>query len=170
MYSDKELNETLYTAGQNPLECCPYYDGIGYSKQHNKTYDNLFVQGGVRRRVFSFKEPATAPALNKVPLVKWKLGYFYISSMHMLLQHHLNRSFEPHHTTGVLLHFKFISQLSAKVEQELNEKQHYNDSVEYKQYHTVIKQGDVLYDERISVTYTGWLDLAKRGLINLGDW
>ncbi|WP_185859140.1 glycosyltransferase family 2 protein [Vreelandella populi] len=170
MYSEKPVAETYYEEGTNPLDACPYFDGYGYTKQYNPNYRNLYVQGGVRRRVFSKDKPGHAPALNKVPLVKWKWNYMYISSMHMMLPRRLNRCIDERKVTGALLHYKFISQLDEKVKQEMLAKQHYNDSAEYKQYGSIIDKKGVLYNEQISVLFKGWKDLAKRGLINLGGW
>ncbi|MBE9196634.1 glycosyltransferase family 2 protein [Synechocystis sp. LEGE 06083] len=170
MYSDKTVADTLYEQGSDPLTVCQYFDGYGYSKQYNENYRNLYVQGGVRRRVFSKDKPDHAPALNKVPLVKWKWNYAYISSMHMMLPRRLNRCIDDRMVTGALLHFKFISQLDDKVKQEMVAKQHYNDSAEYKQYGAVIDKKDVLYNKNVSIPFNGWEDLAKRGLINLGGW
>ncbi|GGO79537.1 hypothetical protein GCM10011348_14070 [Marinobacterium nitratireducens] len=170
MYSDKPVSQSWYEPGTDPVETCPYFDGTGYSKQHNPNFRNLYLQGGVRRRVFSKDEPASAPALNKVPLVKWKWNYAYISSMHMMLPRRLNRCVDERMVTGALLHFKFISQLDEKVKQEMVAKQHYNDSAEYKQYDDVIQAGEVLFDDQVSTRFTGWKDLARRGLINLGGW
>ena len=170
MYSDKPVADTYYEEGTDPRLTCPYFDGYGYSKNYNHNYRNLYVQGGVRRRVFSKEKPAEAPALNKVPLVKWKWNYMYISSMHMMLPRRLNRCFSAQLTTGALLHFKFISQLDEKVKQEMVAKQHYNDSAEYRQYGAVIDKKDMLFDENVSIPFKGWEDLAKRGLLNIGGW
>lgn len=170
MYSDKAVADTYYEEGTDPLKVCKYFDGYGYSKQYNPNYRNLYVQGGVRQRVFSKEKPSHAPALNKVPLVKWKWNYAYISSMHMMLPRRLNRCIDERMVTGALLHFKFISQLDDKVKQEMVAKQHYNDSAEYKQYGTVIEKKDLLYNKNVSVAFSGWKDLAKRGLLNLGGW
>lgn len=170
MYSDKAVADTFYEQGSDPLTICQYFDGHGYSKEYNHNYRNLFVQGGVRRRVFSKEKPGHAPALNKVPLVKWKWNYAYISSMHMMLPRRLNRCIDDRMVTGALLHFKFISQLDEKVKQEMVAKQHYNDSAEYKQYGAVIDKKDILYNQNVSVAFKDWRDLAKRGLINLGGW
>ncbi|MDH2373915.1 glycosyltransferase family 2 protein [Cobetia sp. 3AK] len=170
MYSDKPVNKTVYTPGTDPLEVCKYFDGYGYSKSYNPDITNLFVQGGVRQRVFSRHAPSSSPALNKVPLVKWKKNYAYISSMHMLLPRKLNRCIDERMVTGTLLHFKFISQLDDKVKEEMVAKQHYNDSAEYKQYGDVINAQGMLYNSGISIPFTGWKDLARRGLLNTGGW
>ncbi|WP_110710254.1 glycosyltransferase family 2 protein [Salinicola sp. CR57] len=170
MYSSKPVSESHYAAGSDPLLTCPFYDSVGYSKQYNHSYRNLFVQGGVRRRVFAKDHPEAAPALNKVPLVKWAWNYVYVSSMHMMLPRRLNRCVDEKKTTGALLHFKFIGQLNDKVKHELLAKQHYNNSAEYKQYGAVIDKKELLYEEGVSVKYTGWKDIVRRGLANLGGW
>lgn len=170
MYSDKPVDQTVYTPGTDPLKVCKYFDGYGYSKSYNPDITNLFVQGGVRKRVFSRNSPSSSPALNKVPLVKWKKNYAYISSMHMLLPRKLNRCVDERMVTGALLHFKFISQLDDKVKEEMIAKQHYNDSAEYKQYGDVINSQGMLYNSGVSIPFTGWQDLARRGLLNTGGW
>jgi len=170
MYSDKPVSQTRYQPGSDPLEVCKYFDGYGYSKSYNHDITNLFVQGGVRKRIFSRNSPASSPALNKVPLVKWKKGYTYISSMHMILPKRLNRCIDERMVTGALLHFKFISQLDDKVKEEMVAKQHYNDSAEYKQYGDVINAQGVLFNSNVSIPFTGWQDLARRGLLNIGGW
>jgi hypothetical protein len=170
MYSDTTVSESVYKSGTNPLISCPYFDKHGYSKEYNNDIRNFFIQGGVRRRVFSRETPENAPALNKIPLIKWKWNYVYISSMHMALPRRLNCCIDARKTTGALLHYKFISQLDIKVKEELISKQHYNDSAEYKQYGKIINDKDHLYDTAISTRFESWLTLARLGLINIGEW
>lgn len=170
MYSKQPVEESYYEVGSDPLEACPYFDAYGYTKFYYKKYRNLFVQGGVRKRVFAKNNPASAPALNKVPLVKWRWNHVYVESMHMALPRRLNTGCYHTKTTGALLHYKFISQLSEKVKEELISKQHYNDSAEYKQYDAVIKKKNILYKEGVSARFNSWKDLARLGLINKGEW
>ncbi|SJK83792.1 uncharacterized protein HELO_2397H [Halomonas elongata DSM 2581] len=170
MYGEGPVSETWYEPGSDPLGACPYFDQSGYSKQYNHDMRNLFVQGGVRRRVFAKEAPASAPALNKVPLVKWKWNYAYVSSMHMALPRRLNQCIDERKVTGGILHFKFISQLNDKVKQEMVAKQHYNDSAEYKQYGRVIDNRDLLFHPQVSTRYESWETLEHLGLINKGEW
>jgi hypothetical protein len=170
MYGESPVSETLYQPGTDPLNACPYFDKSGYSKQYNPDMRNLYVQGGVRQRIFAKDTPESAPALNKLPLIKWKWNYAYVSSMHMALPRRLNRCVDDRKTTGALLHYKFISQLNDKVKEELVAKQHYNDSAEYKQYGNVIDRKDVLYDSELSTRFQDWKTLARLGLVNTGEW
>lgn len=170
MYDDKPVEECHYEEGTDPVETCRYFDRTGYVKTHLHGFRNLWLQGGVRRRIFSRERPENAPALNKVPLVNWKPHFAYVESMHMAVPRRLNECSSANKTSGALLHFKFISQLRKKVGVELKAKQHFNDSAEYKQYDQVIKNQQKLYDPSVSEKYEDWRTLAKLGLINKGEW
>jgi glycosyltransferase involved in cell wall biosynthesis len=170
MYSDKAVEESRYREGDDPLNTCSYFDATGYSKSFNPNYRNTFVQGGVRRRMFYSNNPVKAPALNKVPLIKWESHYAYVESMHMAIPRRLNRTLSKIKTSGALLHFKFISQLVEKVKEERIAKQHYDNSSEYKKYDQAIETKTRLYDPYVSTRFEGWQTLAKFGLINVGEW
>ena len=172
MYSDAPVSETRYLADRQPMEVCPYFDSTGYVQSVNKRVLNIWVQGGVRRRVIFRKSPANAPALNKTPLVKWKWNYSFISSMHALVPRHLNI---PHHhhylsPTGCLLHFKFFSVLQEKAAEEQVRNEHFMNSLEYSHYnkHTSTQDQPLTYEG--SVKYEGWRQLVSLGLMNIGKW
>ena len=160
MYGQEDL---AYKAGQNPLEFCDYFDKSGYRFTPCPPYENLWIQGGVRERLFSSNEPAKSPALNKVPLVYWKRNYLYASSTHDLLPKKLNHCYFAL-KTGALLHFKFLSTFKEKVKEEMVRGEHYNDSGEYKYYHNNL---DLLsfYNDELSVIYTNSQQLIDLNLI-----
>jgi hypothetical protein len=58
--------------------------------QAQPRFGNLWIQGGPRARMFFTDAPERAPALNKMPLVRWHRSYAYVSSTHMLLPRGLN--------------------------------------------------------------------------------
>jgi hypothetical protein len=151
------------------LEICPYFDGGGYWKVKSSPYSNLFVRGGVRARLMDPKDRHKAPALNKYPFVKWKRSFFYIQSMHMLRPIKLNKGYAPTDITGALLHFKFMPVIISKIEQELVEKQHYDNSREYLHYKSMIEKHKSFYDEKLSVRYSDSTQLLRMGLIQLGE-
>jgi hypothetical protein len=90
MYPKGPILDQTYRSGQDPLEIASWFDPGNYTFEPNDRFRNLWIQGGPRARVFFAKTPRRAPALNKIPLVKWKRGYTYISSTHMLLPRGLN--------------------------------------------------------------------------------
>ena len=170
MYSDKSIDETHYQAGTDPLEVCPYFDKNGYAVQTNEYYQNRHITGGVRRRIFDRNTPEEAPALVKIPLVKWEKHYAYVLSMHLILPRFLNGTNTLKHTTGMVQHFKFLDQLTEKVQTEMHAKQHWNDSIEYKKYDEAIKEKVFLYDPDVSVKYINWKTYEKLGLMNRGEF
>ena len=172
MYPKGRLNEQPYTAGQNPIEIASWFDSGNYSIFRNKRFGNLWIQGGPRARVFFPDKPARAPALNKIPLVKWDRRYAYVSSTHMLLPRGLNLVYDEwggEKASGVLLHAKFLSTFRSKAKEELDRKQHYAASVEYKAYADTL-QGDPDLWCKWSEKYINWRQLEILGLMSKGNW
>lgn len=156
--------------GQNPLEVTSYFDSGNYSVDRNKKYGNLWIQGGARERSFFRKRPAYAPALNKIPLVKWERGNVFVSSTHNLLPRGLNIVYEQNggeRTSGALMHTKFLDSFMTKAKEEVDRHEHYAASREYLPY----ADGSItsLWTE-FSQKYQDWRQLEKLGLISTGDW
>jgi len=167
MYGKDSPSNTFYTEGMDPLSICKFYDKEGYFFTENPEMNSLWIQGGVRMRKLYKKQPYKAPALNKTPLVKWKWYYSYISSMHTLLPRRLNGGYK-YSLTGALLHFKYVSLLIEKVEEEQVRKQHYGNSSEYQGYKTFLDEE--FYHEFISQEYRDYKDLLDSGLITNREW
>lgn len=169
-YGRGRLSRTLLPPGLSPFAACPYFDRFNLTQRFDGDRRNWWVQGGVRMRHFSQDTPELAPALNKVPLVRWEKGLHYVSSMHHLNRPRFNCTvFEnPLAVSGVLFHFKYVSLLIAKAEEELVRGEHYAGSREYQAYH---KAGDpVLYDPDVSVRYRDPLQLVDLGFMQAGGW
>ena len=90
MYPKGAVGAHPYREGQNPVDVACHFDSGNYMISRNSTYGNLWIQGGPRARAYFADRPANAPALNKIPLVKWQRGYAYVNSTHMLLPRSLN--------------------------------------------------------------------------------
>ena len=172
MYPKGPLNDAPYKAGQNPLEIAPWFDPGNYSIKKNARFGNLWIQGGPRMRVFFPDAPEKAPALNKIPLVKWDRRYCYVSSTHMLLPRGLNLVYDEwggEKASGALLHTKFLDRFATKAQEELQRKQHYAASVEYKAYAQSLAQHPDLWC-KWSEKYINWRQLETLGLMSKGNW
>jgi hypothetical protein len=172
MYPKGRINERPYRAGQNPLEIASWFDSGNYSISRNWKYWNLWIQGGARARMFFQDNPKEAPALNKVPLVKWKKRYAYVDSTHMLLPRGLNLVFDEwggEKASGVLLHTKFLDTFSVKAAEELKRRQHYAKSVEYLAYARSLNDDPELWC-KWSEKYINWRQLEILGLMSKGNW
>ncbi len=172
MYPKGRIDETLYRKGDNPLDIASWFDSGNYSIYRNPTYGNLWIQGGPRSRLFFEDEPWRAPALNKIPLVKWHRRYAYISSTHMLLPRGLNLTYDEwggEKASGMLLHTKFLDTFGAKASEELSRSQHYAASQEYKAYAAGLKDNPDLWC-KWSEKYINWRQLEILGLMSKGNW
>ena len=170
MYPEGAVDAAVYHRGQNPLEVAPWFDPTGYYQEQRPQCD-WWIRGGVRRRVFFHDEPWNAPALNKTVLVKWKRHFVYVSSTHVLSPFRLNN---PHFRdtlapTGCLLHFKYLALIKAKIEEEMQRRQHYAGSREYQRYHTMLSSHSHLWCEG-SARFENWRQLVDLGLMNTGRW
>ena len=172
MYPKGRIDEQPYRAGQDPLEIASWFDAGNYVIERNTRYGNLWIQGGPRQRMFFADAPEKAPALNKIPLVKWDRKYTYVSSTHMLLPRGLNLVYDEwggEKASGVLLHTKFLDTFAIKAAEELNRKQHYAASVEYKAYAESLKDNPDLWC-KWSEKYINWRQLEILGLMSKGNW
>ncbi|MDO5621741.1 MAG: glycosyltransferase family 2 protein [Paracoccus sp. (in: a-proteobacteria)] len=173
MYPQGPISAHPYSAGQDPLEIASWFDPANYTIRKNGMMGNLWIQGGPRARRFFRNQPNKAPALNKTPLVRWRREYAYVSSTHMLLPRSLNLTYAEdggEKASGVLLHTKFLSTFIDKSAEELDRKQHYANSQEYRAYHAGLQQDELdLWCEE-SVQYQDWRQLEDIGLISQGNW
>ncbi|CUH64882.1 hypothetical protein TG4357_01556 [Thalassovita gelatinovora] len=172
MYPKGRIDQQPYRAGQDPLEIANWFDSGNYTIERNWKFGNLWIQGGPRSRVFFADAPEKAPALNKVPLVKWDKKYVYTSSTHMLLPRGLNLVYDEwggEKASGALLHTKFLDTFHIKAEEELQRKQHYSASVEYVAYAGTLNDNPDLWC-KWSEKYINWRQLEILGLMSKGNW
>jgi hypothetical protein len=172
MYPKGPIDAFPYRDGQNPLEIASWFDSGNYTISKNSKFGNLWIQGGPRARAFFQDKPERAPALNKIPLVKWHRDYAYVSSTHMVLPRGLNLVYDEwggEKASGCLLHAKFLDTFTLKSEEELQRKQHYANSHEYKAYAKSLRQNPDLWC-KWSEKYINWRQLEILGLMSKGNW
>ena len=172
MYPQGPLAGQAYAAGQDPLQVLPWFDGGNYVVQVQPLLRNLWIQGGVRARVFFGAEPRRAPTLNKVPLVRWDRSYAYVNSTHALLPRRLNAVFDEQGgewLSGVLLHTKFLPEVVGKAREEQRRRQHFANSALYDGYYAAVSSSPELWCAGSS-RYTGWRQLEAMGLMSRGGW
>jgi len=172
MYSRRPFEKTTYRDGSDPFRKLNYFDAGNYSMRRNPKYGNLWIQGGPRQRMFFGEDPDAAPALNKIPLVKWARGFVYASSTHSLLPRGLNRVYEEsggEKASGCLLHAKFLNILRDKALEEAKRREHYASGREYRAYLEALGANRPIWTEQ-SVKYEGWRQLEDIGLMSSGGW
>jgi len=172
MYPKGQISEMPYREGQDPLEIAAWFDSGNYTIAKNPRDWNLWIQGGPRARKFFEDDPQSAPALNKIPLVKWDRGYVYSSSTHALLPRGLNIVYDEwggEKASGCLLHAKFLDTFTEKAAEELHRGQHYSGGREYKAYAAKLKENPDLWC-KWSEKYINWRQLEILGLMSKGNW
>ncbi|MBL4540209.1 MAG: glycosyltransferase family 2 protein [Rhodobacteraceae bacterium] len=148
-----------------------WFDSANYVISVNPRYRNLWIQGGPRMRTFFADEPRRAPALNKIPLVRWDRSYAYVASTHALLPRGLNHVYARdggERTCGVLLHAKFTGRFAGRARDEAARAEHFDGAREYRRY-VEVRAGPVLWTPQ-SVRYEGWRQLERLGLMSAGSW
>lgn len=172
MYPKGPIDSVKYETGGDPFEYSHWFDSGNYSIKKNDKYGNLWIQGGPRARAFFAENAERAPALNKVPLVRWDRSYAFVSSTHMLLPRGLNLVYDEwggEKTSGCLLHAKFLDTFTTKSAEELQRNEHFANSHEYKAYHSGISQDPDLWC-KWSEKYINWRQLEILGLMSKGNW
>ena len=103
-----------------------------------------------------------APALFKIPLVKWSKGMAYTASTHQIGRLKLSP------VTGVLAHFKFFSDFHARAVKAVAENEHAEGASEYKRY---LARGELSGSLAYAGTqhYTGSASVLSSGLIKTSD-
>jgi glycosyl transferase family 2 len=172
LYPKGKIEDAVYQEGNNPIDLAHYFDSGNYFVERNRKYGNLWIQGGPRQRVFFKDAPQDAPALNKIPLVKWNRSNVYVSSTHNLLPRGLNLVYDEwggEKACGCLLHTKFLNLFSQKAVEEVRRRQHYAASREYKSYIRGLNSELDLWTDK-SVRYENWQQLDELGLMCKGNW
>lgn len=172
MYPKGPAQDQPYREGQNPFEIAQWFDSGNYTISRNWGYGNLWIQGGPRARTFFANAPSRAPALNKIPLVRWHRSYAYVSSTHMMLPRGLNLVFDEwggEKASGCLLHAKFLDTFALKAEEEMARGQHYAESREYRAYLDGLRDQPDFWC-KWSEKYINWRQLEILGLMSKGNW
>lgn len=168
-YSDRPLAKTMLNEGDDPFVLCPFYDRDGYVQTASWGL-STWVRGGPRLRVHFRDRPAQAPALNKIPLVRWATNHHYRMSTHDAWPLKLNRAHASGEVsvTGALFHFKLVASLRDKAAEEAVRGEHYAGGREYARYRCAAEAE--FHHPAISVRYEGPEQLVALGLISPGRW
>lgn len=172
MYPKGPINAQPYEPGTDPFEIACWFDAGNYVMERNYDYGNLWIQGGPRARAFFADMPERAPALNKIPLVRWRKHYAFASSTHMMLPRGLNLVYDEwggEKTSGVLLHAKFLDTFTSKVAEELERREHFAASAEYRTYYAGLRENPDFWN-KWSERYINWRQLEILGLMSKGNW
>ena len=172
LYPKGPLGTQAYRAGDDPLRTLGWFDAGPHRVRRQNPQWNLWVQGGVRDRVFFGDKDRQAPTLNKLPLVRWNRRYAYVNSCHSILPRRLNLAYsgpggtEP---SGVLLHTKFLPGIVSRSVTEKTRGEHFHDPEKFAGYYDQIAGAPDLWTPD-SVAVQGWQQFERLGLMSSGGW
>ncbi len=172
MYPEGPVSAGAVRPEDDPIRHLAFFDPGNYQVQVQPRMRNLWIQGGARARVFFGQTPRGAPTLNKTPLVRWHWRYAYVNSTHSLLPPRLNQVYATDAgelTSGVLLHTKFLPEVTQRAAEEKVRGEHFGNSVQYAAYYDRLTADPVLLCAA-STRYTGWRQLEALGLMSRGGW
>lgn len=172
LFPDGPLDSGSYAPGDDPTKLLGLFDPGPYRAERQMPLQNLWVQGGVRERVFFADAPRRSPTLNKLPFVKWDRRFAYVNSCHSMLPPKINLAYDgPAGTTpgGVLLHTKFLPGSADRAREEKSRRQHFNKPESFDDYYDRIQAKPVLRDDH-SLPYLGPKSLVDAGLMPDIDW
>ena len=170
LYGDAPLGEPL--SEPDPIAALPWFDPGPYRAQRQAPMRNLWVQGGMRERVFFADDPVRSPTLNKLPLVRWNRRWAFVNSCHAILPWHLNLAYSGpggEDPSGVLLHTKFLPDVVDRAQEDLGRGAHFSDPGQYRDYYARIADAPTLWYEG-SERLVDWRQLEALGLMNAGGW
>jgi hypothetical protein len=104
--------------------------------------------------------------------VKWDRSYAYVNSTHQILPPVLNQCYGQDGaelTSGILLHTKFLPNITTKAVEEKARREHFNNSALYEDYYDGLIANPQLWCPA-SHRYCGWRQLESLGLMSRGGW
>jgi len=172
LYPQQAVGDVSYQAGDDPRSILTHFDAGPFRSMRQEPKGNLWVQGGMRERVFFSDAPERSPTLNKIPLIKWHRSYAWVNSCHSLLPRPLNDIYDGPGgdlPSGAFLHTKFLPEVVSKSETERSRGQHFHTPELFDAYYQAVAANPILSCEK-SQRYQGPEQLADLGLISSDDW
>jgi hypothetical protein len=173
MYGDRPAAALRLRSGDQPLRALPYFDPYGYTTtSRSGRFRNVVVRGGLQRRTALRDAPRRAPALNRIPLVKWRWHYSYIAGTRLMMPRHLNEPHSQWHSspTACLLRFGLLdaeASLTAAARAEVAE---LVSDAGGRSFGRLSDLRGRLVKQDFSRPFTGSWDLVECGLLNPGQW
>jgi hypothetical protein len=172
MYAEQPAAGLVVPADAAAAHLLPYFDPIGYHTAEPATDRSVTVRGGPRRRTQFAAMPWESPALDRVPLVKWRRIYGYVDDTSRLHPPRLNTPHAPWHSspTGCLLR---LALLDCAPDGAARRPAAATDAAATDAAATDAAATDLAelsLHNAVSRRYTSSADLVDCGLLNPGQW
>jgi glycosyltransferase involved in cell wall biosynthesis len=163
MYSAVPIRDTVYAAGQDFREVCPYFDRKFFHRSAENAgqfRNQRGYFGGARERVFG---AAGEYYLSKAPLIRYDADCTLTGGQHCTSLGAALIAAE----SGCLLHFKYFASFGKYVAEESERGEHYSGAMQYREYKRGLDgdQALTLFDPEHSVKLEGSEQLLALGVI-----
>jgi Glycosyl transferase family 2 len=172
MYGDQHAAAIPFSAGDDPLAALPYFDPVGYACHGVGRLRSLPTRGGVQRRILFADAPRNAPALNRIPLVKWRWYFSYLAATRLMAPGQLNTAHAPWHLspTACLLRCALLDDDLSLAIAERAERTVLVADRATPSYPGVFKLRELRLKHSASARFSTSQDLVKWGLLTPGQW
>jgi hypothetical protein len=172
MYADRPASAVSLAPDDNPFEVLPYFDPVGYACRGTGRLRSVPTQGGVQRRTLFANTPQNAPALNRIPLIRWRWYYSYVAGSRLAVPGWLNTAHSTWHLnpTACLLRCALLDDVANLVTAEGVERTVLVSDGATPSYPGLVKLRDLGLRHSASARFGSSQDLLRWGLLNLGQW
>jgi hypothetical protein len=172
MYNERPASELSIQPGEDPRKILNLFDPLGYETAKPGRLMEIPVRGGPQRRLLFRSNPRRAPALNRVPLVKWSWFFNYGGGTRVMTPRKLN---QPHALLHSSLTVCLLNYAQLFDEAELSR------AAQAERRTTIGGTGDPIYPgihklrrlklkTDVSEVFRTSQDLDDAGLFNPGQW
>jgi len=172
MYGEGPAQDINLAPGEDPADKLKYFDAFGYSEPEIGPFSNIIVRGGLQRRTLFRETPQSSPALNRIPLTKWRWYFAYISGRRLIMPTRLNSAHATWHSTptGCLLRYALLDdEKSVQLATRIDGTEIVTDG-RVSCYLGLEKLRALVLKHDFSAKFTSSLDLVEAGLLNPGQW
>jgi hypothetical protein len=165
MYSRRPIANSLPHDGEALIEAYPLFDSAGYREYHLPPL--MGREGGPRQRMFEASSAGVQPQLTKYPMFRLEPEDFFVNP-HFLWPY--DQNFVSECFLG-LLHFKFVTGFSLKIDRAISEGNYWQNSIEYHVYKSaILKCKDFVFIDERTETYKSPFSLVKHDIISRIHW
>ena len=148
--------------GQEFLSVAPLCDVAGYSVGPARHFPFYQVRGGLRQRMFSGE--GQGPILQKMPLVKWRRGEYFLKSTH-----YYSAAAPLCDCLSSLAHFKFSASSKDKFELEIGRGQRWGGGQQYASYRAALDAFEAFYEFEDIARIDTYEDLHAFGVLKASN-
>lgn len=151
-------NWSNFSAKTDFLDVAPCVITSNFTSARARHFPFIQVRGGIRAEIL--ESGAKPPIVQKLPIIKWRAGRYYLKSTH-----YVSESLRVADITGGLLHFKFSASSSQKFRDEVERGQRWQGGVQYAAYADAVEDHEIFYNSGAVLNYPSLESIEASNLL-----